>query len=223
VGNTIRNHGLTIVLLVMFLFSILGQSIAGAATYNEEQRDHAGTPISWLGYLQTGHFVEAVFENWESEFLQMGVYVLLTAMLHQKGSAESKDLDGKDPVDEDPRQAADKQHAPWPVRYGGITLRLYEHSLSISLLMLFVVSFLLHAAGGARVYSEEQLLHGGEAVSMLGYLETSQFWFESFQNWQSEFLSIAVVVVLSIFLRERGSPESKPVAAPHEQTGEVAA
>jgi hypothetical protein len=223
VRRTLRNHGLTIVLLIMFLFSLLGQSLAGVSTYNEEQLDHGGAPVSWLGYLQTGHFVESVFENWESEFLQMGVYVLLTAMLHQKGSAESKDPDGKEPVDEDPREAADKQHAPWPVRHDGIILKLYEHSLSISLLALFALSFLLHAAGGARAYSEEQLLHGGEAVSLLGYLGTSQFWFESFQNWQSEFLSIVVIVVLSIFLRERGSPESKPVAAPHDQTGEVAA
>jgi hypothetical protein len=104
------------------------------------------------------------------------------------------------------------------VRRGGPILTAYEHSLSTALLLLFVVSFLLHAAGGARAYSQEQILHGGEAVSLLGYLATSQFWFESFQNWQSEFLSIAVVVVLSIFLRERGSPESKPVAAPHGET-----
>jgi hypothetical protein len=97
-------------------------------------------------------------------------------------------------------------------------LTAYEHSLSTVLLLLFVLSFLLHAAGGSRAYNQEQLLHGGETVSMVGYLATSQFWFESFQNWQSEFLSIMVVVVLSIFLRERGSPESKPVAASHGET-----
>jgi hypothetical protein len=149
----------------------------------------------------------------------MGLYVVLTAYLHQKGSAESKALDQPEAVDEDPRKARDRKDAPWPVRRGGLVLKLYEHSLSAVLFLLFILSFLLHAAGGAREYSQEQLLHGGEPVSMLGYLATSQFWFESFQNWQSEFLSIAVIVVLSIFLRERGSPESKPVAASHQETG----
>jgi hypothetical protein len=217
-----HNHGLTIVLVGLFLFSIVGQSVAGWLAYNDEQRDHAQSTVSLPEYLVTGDFVESVFENWESEFLQMGVYVLLTAFLHQKGSAESKSLDDDDAVDEDPRSVADRKGVPWPVRHGGFVLTAYEHSLSLALLGLFAVSFLLHAAGGARAYSQDALLHGGEAVSLFGYLATARFWFESFQNWQSEFLSIATVVILSIFLRERGSPESKPVAAPHHQTGEAA-
>ena len=214
----LHEHGLTITLLVMFFFSIIGQAIAGAHAYDDDQRDHGQPEVGVLGYLTTGQFVESVFENWESEFLQMGVYVLLTAYLYQKGSAESKAPDEPEEVDEDPRAARGRPDAPWPVRRGGPILTAYEHSLSTVLLLLFVLSFVLHAAGGARAYSHEQLLHGGEAVSLLGYLATSQFWFESFQNWQSEFLSIAVVVALSIFLRERGSPESKPVAAPHSET-----
>ncbi len=216
----LHEHGLTIALLGLFLFSLIGQSVTGAATYNDDLRDHGQPPIGYPAYLTTGHFVEAVFENWESEFLQMGLYVLLTAWLHQKGSAESKAPDGEEAVDEDPRAAKRRADTPWPVRRGGLVLTAYEHSLSAVLLLLFAASFLLHAAGGARVYSQEQLLPGGAAVSLFGYLETSQFWFESFQNWQSEFLSIAVVVVLSIFLRERGSPESKPVAAAYSATGE---
>jgi len=219
-GRFLRENSLTLVLLVLFALSIVGQSITGAFEYDADQQDHGQPPIGYLQYLSTGHFVEAVFENWESEFLQMGIYVVLTAFLHQKGSAESKPLDGKSDVDEDPRTAKNQQDVPWPVRRGGLTLNLYEHSLSLSLFALFFLSMLLHAAGGAREYSHGQLQHGGEAVSILGYLGTSRFWFESFQNWQSEFLSIAVIVVLSIFLRERGSPESKPVAAPHADTGE---
>jgi len=223
-SRIVRDNGLTIALLALFLFSVVGQGLAGEAVYNDDLRDHGQPPVGLAAYLQTGHFVESVFENWESEFLQMGVYVLLTAYLFQRGSAESSDPDDdSEPVDDDPRDAPDKRRAPWPVRQGGIILAMYEHSLSISLLTLFVVSFLLHAAGGARAYSQEQMLHGGAAVSFLGYLATSQFWFESFQNWQSEFLSIAVLAVFSIFLRERGSPESKPVAAPHGQTGEATA
>jgi hypothetical protein len=215
-----RNNGLTVVLLVMFALSLLGQSLAGERVYNDDQRDHGQAPVTFVSYLLTGHFMEAVFENWESEFLQMGVYVLLPAYFFQKGSAESKDPDGSDSVDEDPRLAQGRPDAPWAVRQGGAALKVYEHSLAIALLLLFVISFTLHVMGGVKVYNDEQLAHGGQAVSTLGYLATSQLWFESFQNWQSEFLSIAVVVVLSIFLRERGSPESKPVAAPHGATGD---
>jgi hypothetical protein len=216
--RVLHEHGLTVALLGLFLISIVGQAIAGARAYDDDQKDHGQPAIGLVAYVTTGQFVESVFENWESEFLQMGIYVLLTAYLRQKGSAESKSLDEPEEVDEDPRTVPGRPDAPWPVRRGGPLLTAYEHSLSTVLLLLFVLSFGLHAAGGARAYSQEQLLHGGEAVSMLGYMATSQFWFESFQNWQSEFLSIGVVVVLSIFLRERGSPESKAVAAPHGET-----
>ncbi len=219
-SRILRENGLTLAVFGLFLVTIVGQSIAGELEYNAGQQDHGQPTVGYLQYLRTGHFVESVFENWESEFLQMGVYVVLTAFLYQKGSAESKDPDGEDAVDADPREARDKQGVPWPVRQGGLILMVYEHSLSIALFVLFALSFLLHAAGGAREYSQDQLLHGGSPVSLVGYLGTSRFWFESLQNWQSEFLSIGVLVVLSIFLRERGSPESKPVAAPHDKTGE---
>jgi hypothetical protein len=122
-------------------------------------------------------------------------------------------------VDDEPSEARGKPDAPGPVHRGGLALRLYAHSLTIVLLLLFVISFTLHVAGGVREYNAEQQAHGGEPVSAVSYLATSQLWFESFQNWQSEFLSIAAIVVLSIFLRQQGSPESKPVAAPHSETG----
>ncbi len=218
-----RNNGLTVALLGLFGASLLGHSIAGMADYNEGQRDHGQAAVGYGAYLRTGAFVESVFENWESEFLQMGVYVLLTAYLFQKGSAESRDPDGEAEADVDPRDAGERAAAPWPVRRGGVVLKLYENSLALALLALFALSFVLHAAGGARAYSEEQQAHGGAAVSLLGYLATARFWFESLQNWQSEFLSIAVLVVLSIFLRQRDSPESKKVAAPHGATGAWAA
>ena len=218
--QTLRNNGLTVVLLILFALSLLGQSLTGERVYNADQRDHGQPTVTFVNYLLTGHFVEAVFENWESEFLQMGLYVLLTAYLFQKGSAESKDPEEPDPADADPRLAQGRPDAPWAVRQGGAALKVYENSLALALLLLFVISFSLHVAGGAKVYSEDQVAHGGQAVSAFGYLATSQLWFESFQNWQSEFLSIAVVVVLSIVLRQKGSPESKPVAAPHSATGD---
>ncbi|HEX9962887.1 MAG TPA: DUF6766 family protein, partial [Pyrinomonadaceae bacterium] len=134
--------------------------------------------------------------------------------------AESKKLDEKEAVDRDPRESKDKKDAPFPVRKGGLILKLYEYSLSLAFLILFIICFFLHAAGGSREYNQEQLEHGSrEAVSTLQYMATSRFWFESLQNWQSEFLAVGMMVVLSIWLRQRGSPESKPVDAPHSQTG----
>ena len=122
-------------------------------------------------------------------------------------------------MDENPRSHADDPGAPWPVRKGGLALKLYENSLLIAFALLFLGSFTLHAIGGAGQYSDDRLEHGGKAVSVLQYLTTSQFWFESLQNWQSEFLAVGSIVVLSVFLRQRGSPESKPVVAPHAKTG----
>ena len=163
--------------------------------------------------------MEATTENFESEFLQMGVFIFFTVFLYQKGSAESKDPDKREEVDRDPRHARAKPDAPWPVRRGGWILRLYENSLSLAFFFLFLVSFILHAISGRSQYNEEQLLHGQATVSVPGYMTTSQFWFESFQNWQSEFLAIGCMVIFSIFLRQRGSPESKPVDAAHTETG----
>ena len=144
---------------------------------------------------------------------------MLTAILFQRGSSESKPIDKPAPQDEDPRQADKHPGVPWPVRRGGWVLTAYEHSLSGLFFILFFASIVLHAIGGAKAYSEEELAHGGERVSTLHYLGTAQFWFESFQNWQSEFLAVAVIVFASVYLRQRGSPESKPVAEPHRETG----
>jgi hypothetical protein len=196
-----------------------GMVVSGAAEYSEDQLAHGEPGVTLLGYLGTGAFLEATFENWESEFLQMGMYVILTVFLFQKGSSESKPVDRVAPQDEDPRDAPLKAATPWPVRRGGWVLKLYEHSLSIMFFLLFLASFALHAVGGSEEYSSEQQSHGQPPVTVLAYLGTSRFWFESFQNWQSEFLAVAVLVGASVYLRERGSPESKPVAEPHYETG----
>jgi hypothetical protein len=215
----LRDNGLSIALFGLFIASLLGQVLTGRVEYNDDRQQHGRPGVGYAEYLTSGHFEEAVFENWESEFLQMGAYVLLTVVLRQRGSAESKGLDGDDPVDADPTLAGDDPAAPWPVRQGGLVLQVYRSSLGIALFLLFALSFGMHANGGARAYSAEQVEHGEAAVSTIEYLGTARFWFESFQNWQSEFFSIGAVVVLSIFLRQQGSPESKPVAAPHRQTG----
>jgi hypothetical protein len=215
----LRENGLSIVLLSAFAAFWVGQSVAGHREFNQEQRSHGQPEVRYSAYLGTPHFWEATTENWESEFLQIFSYVFLTAFLFQKGSAESKKLDEPEPVDRDPRARRPSADAPWPVRRGGFILTLYEHSLSIAFFLLFLASITLHALSGAGDYNQEQAEHGQPPVSALAYAGTSRFWFESFQNWQSEFLSIALVVLLSIFLRQRGSPESKPVDSPHHETG----
>jgi hypothetical protein len=213
-------NGLVIAALALFVVSFAGQILTGHAVYNQDQQEHSSAVIGLAEYLRSGHFIEATAENWESEFLQMAVFVVLTVFLYQRGSSESKTIEEPDPVDQRPEEARDDEDAPGPVRRGGAALSLYKHSLSISLFILFVISFALHAAGGAKEYSSEQQQHGAGPVSVLGYIATSHFWFESFQNWQSEFLSVGVLVLFSIWLREQGSSQSKPVAAPHIDTGE---
>lgn len=215
----VKDHGLLLANIGLFLLFFSGMVISGAAEYSEDQLVHGEPGVTALEYLGTGAFLEATFENWESEFLQMGMYVILTVFLFQKGSSESKPVDRAAPQDEDPRDAPLKSATPWPVRRGGWILKLYEHSLSIMFLLLFLASFALHAVGGSEEYSSEQQSHGQPPVTVLAYLATSRFWFESFQNWQSEFLAVAVLVGASVYLRERGSPESKPVAEPHYETG----
>ncbi|HEY9282016.1 MAG TPA: DUF6766 family protein [Pyrinomonadaceae bacterium] len=217
----LRDNGLSLVWFGLFFIAfIVGQTVAGHREYNNDQRDHGRPPATYSEYLTTPHFLEATMENWESEFLQMFLFVALTAFLYQRGSAESKDPDKEEEVDRDPRQSKNRKDAPWPVRRGGFVLRLYENSLSLVFFLLFAVCFLLHAAGGAGEYNEEQAEHGSaERVTTLSYMGTSRFWFESFQNWQSEFLAVGSMVVLSIWLRQKGSPESKPVDAPHSETG----
>jgi hypothetical protein len=215
----VRDNGLSLTLFCLFAVSIAGQAIFGWRALLQQLQQHAGPPLDFLSYLTSGHFVSAVFENWESEFLQMVVYVLLTVFLVQKGSSESKKPDAENEEDEAPEKRRGEPDAPWPVHRGGLALRLYSHSLSIALVALFLLSFGLHVAGSTRRMNEEASLHHQPTQSVAETLIDAEFWYESFQNWQSEFLSIAVLIVLGIYLRERGSPESKPVAAPHHATG----
>jgi hypothetical protein len=215
-----KNNNLSIVIFVLFLLCLVGHSVAGWKTYNDEQRQHGEPQVGYAAFLGTSEFGETVFENWESEFLQMAMYVILTVFLVQKGSSESKKHDGTDEVDEDPEAHRDDPGVPGPVRRGGWRLALYKNSLSIAFVVLFLISFLGHAASGARKYSEEEREHGShEQITLVGYMAKPQFWYESFQNWQSEFLAVLAIVVLSIWLRQWGSPESKPVHAPHDETG----
>lgn len=215
-----RNNSLSIVMSLLFLGCLFGQYVSGHLEHNEDQVKHGQPTISFVEYAGSNHFLEATMENWESEFLQMFGFIILTTFLYQKGSAESKDPNEEEPVDKHARKSRKKKDVPWPVRKSGLVMKLYENSLSLAFLLLFLIAFLLHAVGGAGEYSQEQNEHGQiQQVSVADYMGTSRFWFESMQNWQSEFLSVGSMVVLSIFLRQRGSPESKPVDSPHSETG----
>jgi hypothetical protein len=218
-ARILRNNGLSIALALCFLSLLLAQSVAGHRYYNDEQREHGAHAIGYVEYVTGPHFLAATMENWESEFLQMFMYVLITVFLFQKGSAESKHPDREEEVDRDPRKSAHDLEAPGPVRRGGIALKLYENSLSLAFLILFLLSFGLHVGASLAENNEQQLQHGGVPASLGDYLAEPRFWFESFQNWQSEFLAVLAIVVLTIFLRQRGSPESKPVDAKHSETG----
>jgi membrane protein implicated in regulation of membrane protease activity len=209
VKSFFRDNGLSLTLLTCFVALWLGQAVAGFHEHNDDARTHGGTTITFQHYLRTDHFWEATFENWESEFLQMAAYVVLTVFLFQRGSAESKDPD-------EPNENSASRRKP----YANPLLKfLHEHSLSLMLVLLFLVSFTGHAIAGAGHYNEEQLEHGQPAISIAQYMGSSRFWFESFQNWQSEFLAVAAIVILSIWLREKGSPESKSMNSSNDETG----
>jgi len=212
----IKRNALSIVFLLFMIGSLSGQIYTGHIVHNEFLGTHHQPAIDLLTYLMSGHFLQATFENWESEFLQMALFVILTIFLKQEGSSESSPMDDSDKRGE----MQPKKDSPWAMKKGGVFLWIYKHSLSIVLILLFLLSFYLHWLGSFIAFNEEQLLEGKAEVGFWEYLDNSRFWFESFQNWQSEFLSIFAIIFLSIYLREKGSPQSKKVNAPHMETGE---
>jgi hypothetical protein len=208
--SVLHDNGLTIALLLLFSFAIAAMALTGWRAHNTFLAEHGSPPLGLAQYLGSGDFASAVFENWESEFLQMATYVILTAMLFQRGSAESRDPDGEN---EELADGASQAQAR------GLARVLYEYSLGIALGLLFVGSFALHLWGSYRAAVAEALVHGEAPPALSAYLGDAGFWFESFQNWQSEFLATAALVVLSIVLRFGGSPESKHVDAGNAETG----
>lgn len=215
----LRENGLSVAFILLFLVSLIGQVVSGFHEYNKERQEEFGAPpVSLSSYFSSGHFIQSTFENWESEFLQMALFVVLTISLRQKGSSESKGFDGAEEVDREPSPR--RKNVPWPVKKGGLVLKLYKHSLSIALFLLFLVSFCLHLYGSLKDENEKLMLQGQPPEGLGSYLTSPRFWFESFQNWQSEFLSVFAIIILSIFLRQKGSPQSKPVDAPNDETGE---
>lgn len=211
----IKDNGLVLALFTIFAATLMGMSVAGWLASNKELSEHRRSPESYLSYVGSGDFVEGVFENWESEFLQMWALIILTVFLRQKNSADSKPMRGKSPQDTRPRYSF--AHADtWHKKIQAFRHMVYSHSLGFAMLALFIFSFSMHAVGGAAAYNQENEQHGAQTVSVPSYIASSQFWYESLQNWQSEFLAVGTLLVLSIRLRERGSPQSKPVGVAYD-------
>ncbi|HEY6940181.1 DUF6766 family protein [Dokdonella sp.] len=208
----LRSNALSLTLLATFVACLVAQIAFGHRAYDDELVRQGMPPIDLWSYLHSGHFVSALMENWESEFLQMGMYVLLTVHLRQRGSAESRPFERS-------AETIEAGPAPWPVRAGGLWRALYERSLSIAMFLLFAIAFAGHAVGSWMLESEQRTASGLAPERFIEHVAGAQFWFESMQNWQSEFLAVLSLVVFSIFLRQKDSPQSKPVEAPHRQTG----
>lgn len=210
-------NGLSIVFIILTLVSLAGQMYTGWKEHNDFLIDFSKPQLTFGQYLQSGHFIQATFENWESEFFQMSLFVILTIFLRQKGSSESKKCE-EGIMDESHLDA--KKDSPWAVKKGGWVLGFYKHSLSIVLFILFIASFLLHWYGSWIDFNETETLMGKPTETLAEYFTNKKFWFESFQNWQSEFLSVFAIIFLSIYLRQIGSSQSKNVNDSHAKTGD---
>ncbi len=209
-------NGLSLALTGCFLVFWAGQAYTGWQVHNQELTENGAAAMAFGSYLRSGHFMSATFENWESEFFQMGIYVLFTVFLRQRGSAESKPLDEPEETDRKPQPSPNANPA---AAKGGFLRWLYKNSLSLAFVALFLFSFAMHAIGSYRSYQDQQAAKRQPADTWREYLTGSEFWFESLKNWQSEFLAVLSIVVLSIFLRQQGSPQSKPVDAGNLETG----
>jgi hypothetical protein len=219
--KTLRNHSLSLVFLAMFLAALIGQAIAGHAEYNNEQIAHMSETVSFWRYVVSSNFGQAVMENWQSEYLQFTTFILLTVWVVQKGSPESKKLDevGRE-SDEDQKigEHAGERSPKW-ARARGFRLWVYSNSLVLVMGTIWIGTWFAQSVTGWSSYNADQIDHQEQTISWLGYLGSADFWQTTLQNWQSEFLAVGSMAVLSIYLRQRGSPESKPVGAPHEATG----
>jgi hypothetical protein len=215
-NNFFYRNGLSLVFILLFIITLIAQAFTGWKEHNNELTEEQGTALGFTTYLKSGHFIASTFENFESEFLQMALYVMLTISLRQIGSAESKSLNEKEEVDREPQPGKD---SPWAVRKGGLILKIYSHSLSIVFFILFFASWGMHFYGSWQDNNVQQVLKNKPEESAIEFIMQPRFWFETFQNWQSEFLSVFAIVFLTIYLRQKGSPESKPVDAPDMETG----
>jgi hypothetical protein len=223
VKRFVRENSLSLFFLAIFLLALIGQAISGHNLYNEEALAHKETPISFWRYLSSSNFGQAVMENWQSEYLQFALFALATVWLLQKGSPESKELDKAGTESDEDQMVGRHARADSPAwsKYGDWRTAIYSNSLIIVMALIFFGSWFAQSVTGMTAYNQEQADHGDPRLSWLSYIGSSQFWESTFQNWQSEFLAVGSFAILAVYLRQRGSPESKPVGAPTgDATGE---
>lgn len=217
----VRENSLSLFFGGIFVASLTGQALVGHGLFNEQQLLHHGDPVSLGRYLTSSEFAVDVAENWQSEYLQFTLYILGTVWLLQRGSPESKppgQLGRESEKEQKIGRYADAESPRW-AKVGGLRTALYSSSLLIVMTSLWLGSWFAQSVAGWSAYNADRLDHQAATVDWVGYLGTNEFWSRTLQNWQSEFLAVGSMAILSVYLRQRGSPESKPVGAPHEATG----
>jgi hypothetical protein len=219
----VKENSLSLFFLAIFLLALVGQAIAGHNLYNEEALAHKEETIGFWRYLSSSDFGNAVMENWQSEYLQFALFAFATVWLLQKGSPESKELDraGTESDEEQKVGRHAEEDSPLWARVGGVRTAIYSNSLMIAMALIFLGSWFAQSVTGWTDFNQEQHDHGEPRLSWWSYVGSSQFWEATLQNWQSEFLAVGSFAILVVYLRQRGSPESKPVGAPvYDATGQ---
>ena len=217
----LRESSLSLFFLALFLASLVGQALVGHVDFNNQQLAHQDPTLSLGRYITSSAFMVDVMENWQSEYLQFTLFIFATVWLVQRGSTESKPV-GQEGTESDEEQKIGEHAEPdspaW-AKVGGWRLFVYSNSLLMLMVLIWLGSWLAQLVTGRIEYNAEQFDHQQAALDLWQYAGTAEFWNRTLQNWQSEFLAVASMVVFSIWLRQRGSPESKPVGEPHASTG----
>jgi hypothetical protein len=221
VKRFLRDNGLSLFFGFILLAALVAQAFVGHDAYNEEQLAHHSAPISLGRYLVSSAFGRALMENWQSEYLQFTLFILATVWLLQRGSPESKELGKEGPGSDEEQKVGEHAGSDSPrwARLGGLPTAIYSNSLLIVMGLIWLGTWFAHSVTSWSDYNSDQLQHHEHAISWVRFIGTSHFWEQTLQNWQSEFLAVGSMVILSVYLRQRGSPESKPVGAPHDATG----
>jgi hypothetical protein len=217
----LRENSLSIVFLLLFLGALTGQAVSGHADYNDQAIQHGDSNISFGRYLLSSDFGVDVMENWQSEYLQFTLMILTTVWLLQRGSPESKELDqaGRESDEKQRVGAYAQQNSPRWAKAAGIRRKVYENSLVLVMGTIWLGTWFAQSITGLAEYNSEQIDHQMDTTSWSHYIGTADFWNKTLQNWQSEFLAVGSMAILAVYLRQRGSPESKPVGAAHTATG----
>jgi hypothetical protein len=221
--RALRDNGLGLAFGALFLLSLLGQAISGLFQYNDQQVEFGAEQVSFLQYVTSSSFAVDVAENWQSEYLQFFLYIFGTVWLVQRGSSESKEIEQIGTESDEDQMVGEHARADSPrwAHYQDWRGALFSRSLGIVMGTIFVLSWGAQSVAGWAAYNTEQLGNREDPVTWLGYLGEPEFWNRTLQNWQSEMLAVGSMAVLGIYLRQRGSPESKPVGAAHADTGET--